>query len=224
MRPGVAADLPGVRSSRRRRASPASEVDRLAADPGLDAEPAARHQRPDQRGEVGAAHARRRRGRRPGRGCRTSCPACPVSSIGTSTIRFARAMVSTACFQSMPSGDQARSERPGGGVVGHADPEGREVVRGPGALLDRNRQQVLVGVRPLGAARRGSSTRPSGRVVGGGAGRRERCRSWAGQSMRWVGKGCAGGRVGDAGTGCRPSVLTGTAGAGDGRTSAEPSG
>ena len=30
-------------------------------------------------------------------------PACPVSSIGTSTITLARAMVSTACFQSMPS-------------------------------------------------------------------------------------------------------------------------
>ncbi len=30
-------------------------------------------------------------------------PACPVSSIGTSTIRLARAMVNTACFQSMPT-------------------------------------------------------------------------------------------------------------------------
>lgn len=30
-------------------------------------------------------------------------PACPVSSIGASTIRLARAMVNTACFQSMPT-------------------------------------------------------------------------------------------------------------------------
>ncbi|GAA3211262.1 hypothetical protein GCM10020256_09890 [Streptomyces thermocoprophilus] len=30
-------------------------------------------------------------------------PACPVSSIGTSTITLARAMVNTACFQSMPT-------------------------------------------------------------------------------------------------------------------------
>ena len=30
-------------------------------------------------------------------------PACPVSSIGTSTMTLARAMVNTACFQSMPS-------------------------------------------------------------------------------------------------------------------------
>lgn len=30
-------------------------------------------------------------------------PACPVSSIGTSTIRLASAMVRTACFQSMPT-------------------------------------------------------------------------------------------------------------------------
>ncbi len=30
-------------------------------------------------------------------------PACPVSSIGISTMTLARAMVSTACFQSMPT-------------------------------------------------------------------------------------------------------------------------
>ncbi|SCE24931.1 hypothetical protein GA0115252_13766 [Streptomyces sp. DfronAA-171] len=30
-------------------------------------------------------------------------PACPVSSIGSRTTMLARAMVRTACFQSMPS-------------------------------------------------------------------------------------------------------------------------
>ena len=37
-----------------------------------------------------------------GKGMPYLVPACPVSSIGASTIRLASAMVSTACFQSMP--------------------------------------------------------------------------------------------------------------------------
>ena len=40
---------------------------------------------------------------RTGKGMPYLGPACPVSSIGASTIRLASAMVNTACFQSMPS-------------------------------------------------------------------------------------------------------------------------
>lgn len=40
---------------------------------------------------------------RTGKGMPYLGPACPVSSIGRSTMTLARAMVRTACFQSMPS-------------------------------------------------------------------------------------------------------------------------
>src|SRR5690606_34256894 len=51
--------------------------------------------------------------------------------------------------------DEPGGQRPGGGVVGHADPQRGEVVRGPGAAPDRYRQQVGVGV----AAARGGGVR-----------------------------------------------------------------
>src|SRR3954466_8018290 len=40
---------------------------------------------------------------RTGKGMPYLGPACPVASIGSSTMMLARAMVNTACFQSMPS-------------------------------------------------------------------------------------------------------------------------
>ena len=65
------------RAEQRRPAGPErreERVQRLAADPGLDAEPAAGDERAHQRRARSSRWCRRPRARRPGRGCRTSCP------------------------------------------------------------------------------------------------------------------------------------------------------
>ena len=77
-------------------------VDGLAADPGLDAEPSAGHQRAQHGRHVGAAHAERSAHEDRKRECRTCAPACALSSIGTSTIRLPSRMVPMACHQLMP--------------------------------------------------------------------------------------------------------------------------
>ena len=60
---------------RQRREKDAEDFeDGVAADPRLDAEPAARHQRAQQGRDVRADACRTPRGSRRGRGCRTACP------------------------------------------------------------------------------------------------------------------------------------------------------
>ncbi len=162
---GVAADVRGVRPAVADQ-FPGEEVDRLAADPGLDAEPAARHERPYDGGGDWRRAPRKEARANTGKGMPYLGPACPVSSIGTSTMRLARAMVNTACFQSMPTAISPEA-RVQDAVLGACRPTGRRSCtwsRVRPAAGDR--EQVLVGV---GAAGRGvpgaSSTRPSGGVT-----------------------------------------------------------
>ncbi len=93
-------------------------------------------------------------------------PACPVSSIGTSTIRLARAMVNTACFQSMPTA--MRPEASVQEAVLWAMPTHRAeklyVVQVRFSTGTGSRSSLAYG--PLGGGDPGaSSTRPSVRVT-----------------------------------------------------------
>ena len=76
-------------------------MDRLAADPGLDAEPAARDQRP-QNGGMFAPRTPNDARTSTGNGMPYFVPACALSSIGTRTIRFPSRIVPTACHQFIP--------------------------------------------------------------------------------------------------------------------------
>ena len=93
--------VPGVAPSCRRRSCPAGSRS-PAADPGLDAEPAAGDAPPGSAPGRLAPRSPKEARARTGNGMPYLGPACPVSSIGSSTITLARAMVNTACFQSMP--------------------------------------------------------------------------------------------------------------------------
>ena len=95
-------------------------VERLAADPGLDAEPAARDERAHERRQVRARGAVRGAREDRERGCRTSCPGCEFSRIGTSTIVLPRRIVKSACFQFMPAVHEARGQHVRRDAVRHA--------------------------------------------------------------------------------------------------------
>jgi hypothetical protein len=77
-------------------------VDRRAADPGLDAEPAAGDQPAQQAGSLAPRTPNEARSST-GNGMPCLAPAWPISSIGTSTITLPRRIVPTACFHDMPS-------------------------------------------------------------------------------------------------------------------------
>ena len=77
-------------------------VDGLAADPGLDAEPAAGDEGAQEGGEVGAARAERGAAEDRKGDAVLACPACAFRIIGTSTIRLPRKIVRIACHQFMP--------------------------------------------------------------------------------------------------------------------------
>ena len=172
--PAVAEELPGQDEDRlRRRSRSGCRTSRRPPPPGS----AAGRLAPRTPNEARA---------KTGKGMPYLGPACPVSSIGTSTMTLASAMVKTACFQSMPSGDQAGSEGPGRGCCGPCRPTApRSCTWSSVRFGDRDGQQVLVGVGAVGAGRRRrlSSIRPSGGVTWAAGERRwGRCRSWAGQS------------------------------------------
>jgi hypothetical protein len=75
----------------------------LAADEGLDAEPAAGDDRPQHRRDVGARPCRRRARRSTGNGMPYLVPGWALSRMGPSTMMLPRPMVSSACHQFMPT-------------------------------------------------------------------------------------------------------------------------
>ena len=77
-------------------------MERLAADPRLDAEPAARDSGPHQRGQVRARDAVGGAGEDRERDA-VFRPGCELSRIGINTIVLPRRIVSSACHQLMPA-------------------------------------------------------------------------------------------------------------------------
>src|SRR5437867_3471456 len=131
-------------------------------------------------------------------------PACPVSSIGISTITLARAMVNTACFQSMPTAirPEARVQE----AVLWAMPTHRAeklyVVQVRFSTGTGSRSSLAYG--PLGSGDPGAiSTRPSARVTWAVGGMAVGAVSVMGRPINegWVRKGRAGSPVPSPGRG-----------------------
>ena len=93
--------LPGTRAPARPRRGQ-QRVEREAANPGLNAEPAARDERAQHRRHVGALRRRSWRGTARETTRRTSFPAWALRIIGMSTMTLPSRMVSIACHQFMP--------------------------------------------------------------------------------------------------------------------------
>lgn len=127
-------------------------------------------------------------------------PACPVSSIGISTITFARAIVSTACFQSMPTAirPEARVQEAVLWAMPTQRAEKLYVFQVRFSTGTGSRSSLAYG--PLGTGAPGEiSTRPSGRVSWEDGGMAVGAVSVMGRPINEVGgKGRAGGALGDA--------------------------
>lgn len=162
-----------------------------AADPGLDAEPRAGDGGPDQGGQVRAAQPEGGAGQ-DREGNAVLGPGVPGEQHRGQHDHIGERDGEHGLFPVHAERHQTGGEQPGRDVVGHADPQGREVVRRPGASLDRDRQQVVIGeagivgdvsVGEFDPARGG---RTGYRVARGGRGRR-----WGGWGG-WDGGGHGG--------------------------------
>ena len=142
----------GVPADDRRRVRPAvpgdraeQDVEGLAADPGLDAEPAAGDQRPQDGRQVGPAQAER------GAGEDRVRDAVLGAGVAVQQHRHQHDHVGERDRDERlhpvhPERDQAGGQHVGRDAVGHPDPQRRVVVGGPGAPLDRHGREVAVGV------------------------------------------------------------------------------
>ena len=141
MLPGTLAQ-PGPRRRQQR-------LERQRANPGLDAEPAARHDRPQHGRHVGALHAEGRAAQHRKRhavlraGVRVQDHRDQDDGVaeqdGDERLPPVHALL-----------HQARGERVGGDHHAHADPERGDVIRGPRAARERRRREVVI---PQRAAR-----------------------------------------------------------------------
>ena len=125
-------------------------VDGLAADPGLDAKPAAGHQRAQHCRNVCAAHAKGG-AHEDGKGMPYLAPAWAFRSMGIRTMRLPSRMVTECLLPVHAARDEAGGEHVGGDPHRHGEPERDVVVGAPGALLGRGGCEV--GVVERGSAR-----------------------------------------------------------------------
>ena len=128
-------------------------VHRLAANPRLDAEPAARDQRPHQCRDVGAERAVGRPGEDRERNAvlrsrmRVQQDRDEHDGVAEDNGEERLLPVHARCHQ--PGGEHVR-----GNAVRHADPQRGVVVGGPVTAVDRNRRKVVVVERAGGNPRR----------------------------------------------------------------------
>ena len=115
----------------------------FAPDPGLNAEPAARDERPHQRRDVGAERAVRgaRENRKGNAVLRTGMR---IEQDGREHDRVAEKDGRECLRPIHAGGHQAGSEHVGRDAVRHADPQRRVVVRRPGAPGERHGREIVV--------------------------------------------------------------------------------
>ena len=128
------------------------DVQRLSPDPGLDAEPAARHHRAHDRGEVGADRAVGGAGE-DGEGDPVPGAGVGVQQDGDEHDRVAEEDRDEGLPPVHPARHEAGGQHVGGDAVGHADPERGVVVRRPAPAGHREGGEVFVVERALLDAR-----------------------------------------------------------------------
>ena len=115
----------------------------LAADPCLNAEPAARHDGPHERRQVRTCRAvggaRKNRKRNP-----VLRPGVRVEQDRDEDDRVAEQDREHGLHPAHTRGHEARGQHVGRNAMRHADPQRRVVVRRPTALVNRDRRQVRV--------------------------------------------------------------------------------
>ena len=118
-------------------------LDGLAADPGLDAEPAAGYECPQHRRNVGAAdaegssHEHRKRDAVLGTGMRVQQHRDEHNQVAQQDRPHGLPPIH-------PAGDKAGGEHVGGDADAHRDPQRSVIVDAPGALCRRDGSEVLV--------------------------------------------------------------------------------
>ena len=118
-------------------------IDGLAADPGLDAEPAAGDQRAQHRRDVRAAHSERRAHEDRKRNAVLRA-GVGVEQHGDQHDQVAEQDGADRLPPAHAAGDQAGGQHVGGNADAHRDPERGVVVGAPGAAFERDGREVLV--------------------------------------------------------------------------------
>jgi len=118
-------------------------VDGRAADPRLDAEPAAGDQRAQDGGNVGAAHAKRRAHENRKRDA-IFCACVRVEKHGDEDDQVAQQDGADGLLPIHAAGDEAGRQHVSGDADRHGDPEAGVVVSAPGAPVQGDRRKVRV--------------------------------------------------------------------------------
>jgi len=174
LRRQVPAELPVA--ERRRPPAPQrleEPLERVPADPALDAEPPARHDGAHDRRHVRPEDAVRG-AREDGEGDAVLGPRVRVEEDGDEDDRVADEDGDDGLPPRHPELDEPRGHHVGRDAVGEADPQRREGVRRPRALLDARRREVLVEEARVRERHPRGQLHPSVRVLGLlGAGHRD---------------------------------------------------
>ena len=124
-------------------------VDRFAANPRLNAEPSASHERAQNRRNVCAQHAERRT-RKHGEGNSVLRTGVRIEQHGNQHQHVAEENGEQRLLPIHSSGDHGAREHVRGNVDAHRNPQSSVVVRAPGAASGRNGREIFV-VEPAGA-------------------------------------------------------------------------
>ena len=119
-------------------------LQRLSADPRLNAEPAARDDRPHQCRQIRSDRAVRSLVQKPETECRTLVPGCELSKYRSEHDRIAEQDREQRLPPVHPRRDQPRRHHIGRDAMGHRDPQCGVVVRRPVAFRDRHGCEVFV--------------------------------------------------------------------------------
>ncbi len=118
-------------------------VNRLTADPRLDAEPAAGHDGPQDRRQVRAAHSERRADE-DGEGNAVLGARVRIQQHGNQHDQIAEQHRAHRLLPVHPLGDERRSKLIGGDLHRHGEPQRNVVVESPRPLRRRSRREVAV--------------------------------------------------------------------------------
>ena len=135
--------------------------DGLAADPRLNAEPAAGDQGAQHAPGMFAPRTPNEARTRTGNGMPYFVPACALSSIGHQDDEIAEQDRADGLPPVHAAGDQSRGQHVGGNADAHGDPEGGVVVDIPGALFGRDGREVGVEEAGIGPGTRKQLSRLS---------------------------------------------------------------
>jgi len=119
-------------------------VDGLAADPSLDAEPAASDEGAQDRGNIGAENAKRSAPQKTGNGMPYCAPAWALSSMGINTSTLPRKTVEERLPPIHAAGDHAAGEQCTWDVHAHGDPQSGVV-----CIVRQVRRSLATGARFL---------------------------------------------------------------------------